>query len=148
MPIPASLPPKSSTTSPERTFLSDAARRAGGGLVAAGLVWIRSRDGAIRELEYTGPLLGPVPDAHYAAEGPIRLEAGDVLLLFTDGIYDVKDEDGKRWGEERFQAAFQRRAAAARDARTLLAGLVDDIDTYRGSQPLPDDLTCLVVCVD
>lgn len=75
-------------------------------------VWIRSRDGGIRELERTGCLLGPVPDERYTVEGPDVLASGDILLLFTDGAHDVKDEDGEQWGEPAFRAAFQRRAAA------------------------------------
>ena len=108
-------------------------------------VWVRSGDGEIRVLERTGCLLGPVPDAQYGVEGPEVLASGDILLLFTDGAHDVQDEDEERWGEPAFRAAFQRRAAEGGDAHTILAALVDDIDTYRGSRSLPDDVTILVV---
>ena len=108
-------------------------------------VWIRSRDGTLRELGHTGPVLGPIADARFGEEGPITLETGDILLLFTDGIFEAPDEERRRWGEDAFQAAFQRRAAQEKDAHGILTALLDDFDTYRGREPMEDDVTCLVV---
>lgn len=48
---------------------------------------LQRQGGAVERLMHTGPALGLYPDADFA-EMEIRIEAGDRLLLYTDGLYD------------------------------------------------------------
>ncbi len=52
-----------------------------------------------------GPALGVFSDAAYETAS-CRLAAGDLLLLFTDGLFEVKGTAGE-YGEERLLAAVQ-----------------------------------------
>jgi hypothetical protein len=53
----------------------------------------RSRDGkVVRLLDADGPVMGPIRDATYTA-GVVRLEPGDILLLYTDGLVERRGRD-------------------------------------------------------
>jgi phosphoserine phosphatase RsbU/P len=57
-------------------------------------------DGNTSELRSSGAILGRLPDWRY--EQVIQnLSAGDILLLFTDGVVEACDENEEPFGEER-----------------------------------------------
>jgi sigma-B regulation protein RsbU (phosphoserine phosphatase) len=62
--------------------------------------FIVSADGAVRRLDATDPPLGLGGDAPHAAELPWS-PGSDLLVLFTDGISDARDEVGAALGEAR-----------------------------------------------
>lgn len=53
-------------------------------------------------LPSTGPVLGPTPDATYT-RGFAKLEPGDVLCLYTDGIIEATDRRDREFGLDRLQ---------------------------------------------
>jgi sigma-B regulation protein RsbU (phosphoserine phosphatase) len=106
------------------------------------------RPGApLRELERTAPVLGVVPDHVYEMTAPIALRSGDVLVLYTDGLFEARDAGGEIYGEDRLHASLERHAARAPDSKTLLAGLVADLGAHVGRRPMDDDVTCMVLRV-
>jgi serine phosphatase RsbU (regulator of sigma subunit)/integral membrane sensor domain MASE1 len=53
----------------------------------------RSRDGTVVRLDDAhGPVLGPIRDATYT-EGQVRLEPGDILVMYTDGLIEARGSD-------------------------------------------------------
>ena len=50
-------------------------------------------------LEPTGPMVGLLPWATFQ-EGRARLMPGDVLIIYTDGVIDAEDIQGKELGEQ------------------------------------------------
>jgi sigma-B regulation protein RsbU (phosphoserine phosphatase) len=83
---------------------------------------------AFSELESTGLVLGPSPDAVYGRRAT-KMEPGDVMVLYTDGILEAHDR--KLWELrhrsareicERLLEAVQEwgKAAAAEDDRTVV----------------------------
>jgi sigma-B regulation protein RsbU (phosphoserine phosphatase) len=103
------------------------------------------RGAPLTELERTGPVLGVLPDVAYRQKGPLRLEAGDAVVLYTDGIYEARDASGEIYGEERFQASLAAHAARDPRARPLIRGLLADLEAFVGSRPFDDDITCVVL---
>ncbi len=51
--------------------------------------------------EVNGPRLGDKKDFTYE-ETTIDFQPGDQLFFYTDGILDIQDADGKKWGERNF----------------------------------------------
>jgi len=102
-------------------------------------------DGRLEELERTGPVLGVVASATYGLSDPIRLASGDVLMLYTDGIYEAHDTEGEMYGEERLRDSLVRRTSGGASAEDVLAGVLADLDAFVGEQRLEDDVTVLVV---
>lgn len=59
------------------------------------------RDGGRTEfLRNGGPVLGPTPDATYT-RGFAKLEAGDLLCMYTDGIIEAHDRNDREFGIDR-----------------------------------------------
>ncbi len=58
------------------------------------------KDDSLEFLREGGPALGVIPEADYE-ERPIFIQAGDLIFLYTDGVSEVYDENGKEFGEEK-----------------------------------------------
>ena len=61
---------------------------------------------SVTPLVQTGVVLGPTANATYS-RGYRRLEPGDALLLYTDGMVEAHDEDGEEFGVGRLVKAFE-----------------------------------------
>ena len=57
------------------------------------------RGDEIIELEEGGLVLGIIPETDYEIK-TVPMEHGDTLLLYTDGLIDAMDFEGKVWGKE------------------------------------------------
>lgn len=103
---------------------------------------LRADDG-VERLPPGGPVLGMLADARYEM-GSAVLDAGDRLVLYTDGIVEAACGSGEM-GEERLLAALRgmRGLAAADAARAVLKAAMD----FSGDSPLDDDATVVVVDV-
>jgi serine phosphatase RsbU (regulator of sigma subunit) len=76
---------------------------------------LRRRGGTVEEQRQNGPITGLFADTIYQERSP-RLEDGDLLLLYTDGLTDAKGASGGRLGAERVAevlAGLPERAGAA-----------------------------------
>jgi sigma-B regulation protein RsbU (phosphoserine phosphatase) len=102
-------------------------------------------DGELLELTKTGPVLGILQGAPYQLSPPLRLEPGDVLMLYTDGIFEAQDASGQMYGEERLRESLRARHRAASSSQEILEGVLEDLSRFVGDHPLDDDITCLVV---
>jgi sigma-B regulation protein RsbU (phosphoserine phosphatase) len=67
----------------------------------------------IEDLTANGPVLGPTPDATYT-RGFVKLEPGDLLCMYSDGIieaHNAKDEEFGLWRLQRLVKANRNRPA-------------------------------------
>jgi sigma-B regulation protein RsbU (phosphoserine phosphatase) len=87
-----------------------------------------------------GPALGMVLDARYGTCG-CPLEPRDLILLFTDGIYEVFDAAEKEFGLEKLGDALKQRCEQPLGA--LLDGLVADARSHSADRNFDDDV-CLI----
>jgi sigma-B regulation protein RsbU (phosphoserine phosphatase) len=87
-----------------------------------------------------GPALGLFDGAKYA-NARRHLSPRDVLLLFTDGLFEVEGPQGDFYDYERLQQAVaERRRLPAED---LCRGLIEEIRRFSGCQEFSDDV-CLI----
>jgi sigma-B regulation protein RsbU (phosphoserine phosphatase) len=73
----------------------------------------------------------------------LRLESGDRLFLFTDGLTEAANESGALFGHDRLRKHLQR--LAQEKSNQLMRQLIAEIDEFRGPAPEPDDMTCLML---
>ena len=95
------------------------------------------RDGRVRAVGRSGPLLGAVEAADWPLE-PVALQPGDTIVLYTDGVLDAALPDGRRFGEARLEALV---AGAGEDPEALVAALDDALAGLR----LRDDVAMLAI---
>jgi phosphoserine phosphatase RsbU/P len=101
---------------------------------------VRGRDVAM-ELNAAGAVLGQFPDWVYE-QSEIRLQSGDALLLFTDGLIDAFDEKEEPFGEWNLIRIAQERAGAP--ALELMECLLDAASKHCGGR-FQDDASVVIV---
>jgi sigma-B regulation protein RsbU (phosphoserine phosphatase) len=98
-------------------------------------------NGSLLRLGDGGPVLGEFEDWS-AAQGEVRLDSGDRVVLYTDGITEAANADGDEFGAERLGAlacAFRKESAADLHTRML-----SDAVRFCGGT-FADDATLLVL---
>jgi CHASE3 domain sensor protein len=95
----------------------------------------------VEELDTTGPLLGPLPRQRWRT-GETSLQDGRLLVVYTDGIVEARDETGEEFGDERLVDCL--RAARAQEPDALTEHVMDCVHTF-GSERLADDATLAVM---
>jgi len=106
---------------------------------------IRAADGSsgtVDKLETGGPVLGLLPGSRFE-EGRIAVSAGDVLVLYSDGLTEAESPKGEEYGEIRLQEAL--RHGEGGSAAEICRRLIADMKAFTKTQSLRDDLTLLVV---
>ena len=103
---------------------------------------LRRGSGAVERLEAGGIPMGILEDAAYPV-GTTRLDGGDNLVIFTDGVVEAINAKGDEYGEETLIQLVQRRSAAA--PSELLRGLLEELDAFVGNTPQHDDMTALLL---
>jgi sigma-B regulation protein RsbU (phosphoserine phosphatase) len=100
------------------------------------------RDGKIERLEIGGLLLGVMKTVVPYKEGNIKLEAGDTLVLFTDGVSEAMNSQGVEYGEDKLLAVIK--SNRNQSAGTILNRIVESVQEYSGAYQ-SDDITQVVV---
>jgi len=89
-----------------------------------------------------GPPLGAVDTFLYPIDRD-RIEPGEVLLLYTDGVTEAENADRALYGRNRLAEALAK--APTGDVRTLVAAVIDDVRRFVGKAEQADDVTVLAV---
>ena len=106
------------------------------------------RDGAVHPLLCEGPRLplGSMRSVCYLEQRE-ALAAGDVLVLFTDGVSEAVNTHNEFYGTERLQQLLGELDTAALSAAEIKRRIVVDIDRFGGGAARHDDMTVVVIKV-
>ncbi len=98
-------------------------------------------DGRIEFLKTTGPALGIKSPCNYQIQAA-RLNSGDHLLFYTDGVTETMNATREEFGDQRLSASLinQRR----RDAREIVRCIVEELSSFQSSFA-QDDRTLLLL---
>jgi serine phosphatase RsbU (regulator of sigma subunit)/pSer/pThr/pTyr-binding forkhead associated (FHA) protein len=99
------------------------------------------RDGEMLPLITTGVPVAILPGGHTRSMAETRIEKGDTLLVFSDGITE-SEHDNVQYDEGRMQAFLSRPPESPTD---LVRGLLEDVGEFRQNLSPEDDLTLLAV---
>lgn len=94
--------------------------------------------------DVNGPRLGDHKDFVYE-ETTIAFEPGDLVFFYTDGILDIQNPEGKKWGERNFLKSLIDSANSKQDISAKLEELLSKVNAYRSGAQLIDDVT-MVMC--
>ena len=93
-------------------------------------------------LKSNGIPLGLLPDAKYRS-AVVTLEPGDALMLYSDGLTEAADPDGREFGQARLVEAFSRHRGLS--LRALAHALEVELDAFVRGNPFDDDRTLVLV---
>lgn len=98
--------------------------------------------GAIEKLDVGGTVLGAFDWARYE-EASATLDAGDLLLVFSDGITEAQNHAGEEYGDERLaEFAIANRSSSAEE---LCRAIFLEIGMWSGGQERNDDQTVVIL---
>ncbi|HUK12530.1 MAG TPA: SpoIIE family protein phosphatase [Thermoanaerobaculaceae bacterium] len=104
---------------------------------------LRRRDGGVIEMpapQHRLPI-GALKDVRWDVL-PLRVEPGDLLLLYSDGVTDARDPGGRFFGEERLAQVL---AGANGDAASVIAEVMGAVEAFTAGGEPYDDITMVAV---
>jgi sigma-B regulation protein RsbU (phosphoserine phosphatase) len=94
------------------------------------------------QVDPTGLPLGAFCDEEFATT-QVRLDPGQTILLYTDGLTEARNAGGQMYGSDRLQeVALGQRGRTPRD---IVDVYVKDLAAFRQNAPASDDLTIMAV---
>lgn len=102
----------------------------------------RFREGRLQPLARTGIPLGILPEATWEAQ-TMRLQGGDLLVLYTDGVTEAQNENGDFFDRQRLAAVLRRHEGHS--AREIREALLAELARFTGDIDQVDDITLLVL---
>ena len=102
-------------------------------------------NGSVRQilrLEIGGTVVGLMEQFPFQ-QGTLSLEAGDLLVLYTDGVSEAMDPADEEWGEERMMEAIER--CHSRSAAEMIEYVMAAADAFVSGAPQHDDMTLVVI---
>ncbi|CAG0954480.1 adenylate cyclase [Burkholderiales bacterium] len=91
-----------------------------------------------------GPPLCTVDDHEYRGDHTF-LDRGEIVLLVTDGVTDMRDTSGEMYGRARMEAVIGRGRAGASSALAMVDALRGDVREFAAGAEPADDLTILAI---
>lgn len=98
-------------------------------------------DGSVERLESGGTVVGLLEDFPWMQD-EVALEPGEQLVIYTDGISEAMNPADEEWGEERLARLLPE--LRGREARELIAGILEPVDAFVAGAKQHDDMTLVV----
>jgi sigma-B regulation protein RsbU (phosphoserine phosphatase) len=102
----------------------------------------RSATGKIEELTSGDMILGAFASVSYQSS-PLHLHQGDILVVYSDGLTEARNQQKEMFGEERLLKIIQQEAPSGSYA--LQQKFLKAIEEFTQGMPQTDDITFLVV---
>ena len=92
-------------------------------------------------LETSGPVIGMLRRPSYR-EGSVSLKPGDLLVAYTDGLYEARNATGQEWGYRNLLDTLQ--SCAARKAHDIVDYVMSSVENFEAGEAQFDDMTLWV----
>jgi sigma-B regulation protein RsbU (phosphoserine phosphatase) len=96
---------------------------------------------SIIRLDATGMVLGVDPSTEYKSSS-IKMEDGDILVIFTDGVTEAMDKGENEFGEDNLVSVLS--GLIHLPAREIAQEVAAAITRHQGAAPQADDITIIV----
>lgn len=101
----------------------------------------RSSLGSCSITKLDGMPIGIAEDVDYT-QAKVKLSKGDIVILYTDGITEMRNVEKEDYGLNRLQKLLVKNADL--NAEEIVDLVVQSVDAFRGEEPPHDDMTVLV----
>ena len=100
------------------------------------------KDGSFETFTEGGLILGMMPDIEYHCETK-KLQSGDCIVMFTDGVSEAMDANSEEFEEKRIEQTVLDNYDNS--AEGILQKLIDAVKEFSKGQPQSDDITILTI---
>jgi len=104
------------------------------------------RDGKIRKLDKGGIILGVMKTILPYLSESIQLEKDDVIILFTDGITEAKNQLDEEYSDEKLEALALECSGCS--SKEILELIKKDVQAFAHGTSQSDDMTVVVIKVN
>lgn len=101
-----------------------------------------SETNEIKQLNPTGPVLGPMPHGKYVVDN-INFSKNDVLLIYSDGVTEATDDKFNLYGEKRLQELLIK--LKLNSPKEVIYAILEDIIKFSKGGQYSDDKTLVVI---
>ena len=105
---------------------------------------ILRHDGKIEFAGSGGAPVGLIPDMDYETS-VIKLNSGDRLMMYSDGITECEDADANMLDEEGLKALLEKHRGF--DEHETLQRVMNDLEVFNGSEQFDDDISALMLTI-
>ena len=105
---------------------------------------VRRTDGRVEILTHHDIALGILPTEKREGE-EVKLEKGDTVVFYTDGVTEAHNEVFELFGEARLEKFLKEKGGGT--ASEIVEGIADRVSEFAGKAPQHDDITLLVMRV-
>jgi sigma-B regulation protein RsbU (phosphoserine phosphatase) len=113
-------------------------------------ILVHGATGELEDYKRTGMALGVVAEADWEERGPYSLDPGDTVVMFTDGILEMRqfssegELSDEQYGRKRLGESILRHLS--KDSQGLLDGIIEDATTWsRNPGAADDDVTVAIL---
>ena len=106
------------------------------------LLYRRDSD-SFEEIAADGPPMGVIDGIADSLPKRTGLEAGDLLVILSDGVYDAKAFDGHRFGQQRVEQII--RVNRQLPAMAIIDSIREEVDRFMGDRSADDDQTGIII---
>ncbi|HRX14821.1 MAG TPA: SpoIIE family protein phosphatase [Spirochaetota bacterium] len=89
-----------------------------------------------------GMPIGIVDEASYL-QSSTRFDVGDIVVMYTDGITEMRNSNREEYGRTRMQKILMQNCE--KSAEEIVKTIIEDVEEFRGETPPHDDMTLVVV---
>ena len=98
---------------------------------------------SVEYLDKGGMLLGFLPYQSYVQD-KISFNSGDYLVLYTDGVTEIKNGDEKEFGEKRLVSVLKKNHA--KSPVEMKNEILKTVREFSGKIEFDDDITLIIIC--
>lgn len=110
------------------------------------VLFYRAGEGKAEYLKDRGTALGMIKGKEYCnfvENSEVSYEAGDVMLFYTDGITEAKDQKGQEYGNDRLMDSFM--AVVDKEPKVIQDHIISNLYEFSGTHLINDDYTTMIV---
>ena len=100
-------------------------------------------DGSSEFLRLTNGIALGVADGLEFAQQDIQLQAGDYLIIYTDGVTEAFNPQNEEFTQDRLVPLFEQ--APTSNVQEAVNRVIRAVDAFADSAPQSDDITCMVL---
>src|SRR5215510_12579319 len=104
------------------------------------VLWLNGGD--VRAIDSTGLPIGVFCEQQFSSH-TVRLQPGDSMLLYTDGLSEARDVHDAEYGIERLAKLL--REARAASPQAMITVCLEDLKTFSDGARMGDDLTIMAI---
>jgi sigma-B regulation protein RsbU (phosphoserine phosphatase) len=101
-----------------------------------------SKDNELFRLKTGGIVLGFIPDFQYEEEKRV-IQAGEIILVYSDGITEAMNENEEEFGEERLIEIL--RENKDQSSERIIKKIIENVGNHFRGMPQMDDMTLLII---